>query len=102
MDPHPLSVLAGSHAVRCIPLSPGAQQSGYITTPKSCPSILKGRKKPLTAPLRACVRRGTELGCRTTPHTPPKPIRVAHARLPPVFLHLIPIPLGAGYRPLRP
>ena len=66
MDPPPLSVLAGAHAVRCIHLSPGAQQSGCITAPKSCTSILKGRKKTLTVPLRACVRLVTRLRPRAT------------------------------------
>src|SRR5882762_8911541 len=66
VDPHALSVLAGSYPVQGVRLSPGTQQPWVIPAPQSCEGGLKNRKKTLTAPLRACVRLGMTLRRRVT------------------------------------
>ena len=57
VDPHAVSVLAGPHAVQGVRLSQCPQPPRVIPAPQSCAGVLKNRKKTLTAPLRACVRR---------------------------------------------
>src|SRR5215510_4956893 len=86
MAPYALSVLARAPAVRCSHLSPGAPAPGLIADPHSCADLLHTRKKTLTAPLRACVRRrlSQRHGVSLQPHGSDAAPVVCSAHLPPL------------------